>query len=267
MNIKDQEGKTPLFYALRCKNIETVQALIEAGADIHMRDNNRNTPIAFAAKCGNERAVNLLFKSGANPYTVSSGCDACIKKNKKAWDLGIKLLNSINDRGISLIAEDLLQNHSHPFGINLNVQNQDGATALIKAVRFHHTKLAQQLIQCGADMNITDKGGNTALHEAAALGHEELVQTLINAKANINVRNSKGETPLHRAINQKNTPVVRALLTAGADKEIKNFEGKTASALLAKKVEALFNTNKEPVVIKKANSNFANKQDTKQNEG
>ncbi len=244
VNIKNSQGNTPLFEAIRYYgDKEFIQALIDAGANINEQNNDGDTPMIFATRMQRKEAIELLYKAGANPFiknkrnqdveqAVSNITDPqfnnMIQKIKQACNLGNEVLKSIDKNAPVTTIENLLLNNEHPFGINLNVQNQDGATALIRAARFNHTKLAQQLIQYGADMNITDKEGNTALHEAAALGHEELVQTLIDAKANINVQNSKGETPLHRAINQKSTPVVKALLTVGADKEIKTNSGATA---------------------------------------
>ncbi len=49
------------------------------------------------------------------------------------------------------------------------------------------------LIKAGLDCNIQDEDGNTALHYASELGHKEIVTILLSVdKINLNIRNNKG---------------------------------------------------------------------------
>ena len=50
------------------------------------------------------------------------------------------------------------------LGINPNIQNKDGWTALHEASREGYLEIAKLLIEKGANVNITDKNGHTALH-------------------------------------------------------------------------------------------------------
>ena len=55
MNIKDNESKTPLFYA---KDVEIAKLLIENGADVNIKDNDGKTPFDYIKKEG----IKNLFK-------------------------------------------------------------------------------------------------------------------------------------------------------------------------------------------------------------
>ena len=63
-------------------------------------------------------------------------------------------------------------------GANIDTVNPAGASPLILASIFGHTKIAQVLIDKGADINIIDTFGDTALMIASRKGHTELVELL-----------------------------------------------------------------------------------------
>ncbi len=57
----------------------------------------------------------------------------------------------------------------------------------------------ERMIKNGIDVNIKDARGSTALMEAAARGYEKLVKLLIEKGADVNVQNSTKETALMNA--------------------------------------------------------------------
>ena len=59
------------------------------------------------------------------------------------------------------------------LGADVNAQNKDGETALMRAVREGNTEVAEALIKAGADLNAQDKKGWTALMEVAYNGRTE----------------------------------------------------------------------------------------------
>ena len=56
MNHVDTYGQSPIFYASREGQIETVKKLVSFGADCDLVDNNGQTPIYYAIK-GNKLDV------------------------------------------------------------------------------------------------------------------------------------------------------------------------------------------------------------------
>jgi len=70
-------------------------------------------------------------------------------------------------------------------GIDLNLRNYDGATALHYAVSSSYSKnlileITQILVENGIDINIKNKWGNTALDTAKTYIFEEIISLLSN---------------------------------------------------------------------------------------
>src|SRR5208283_1787871 len=63
-------------------------------------------------------------------------------------------------------------------GMNPNVKDNSGRTALMSASWFGQTETVQALLAKGAEVNAKNNKGLTALMLAAALGHTETVQNL-----------------------------------------------------------------------------------------
>ena len=80
-------------------------------------------------------------------------------------------------------------------GVNVNVQNEKGRTALIFATKWNYIEIVQMLIDAKADLDIQDEIGNTALHYAAEYYRPEIAQMLIDAGANRDIQNNHDELP------------------------------------------------------------------------
>ena len=92
----------------------------------------------------------------------------------------------------------------------------------------------QMAIEEGVDLNVTDEEGNTALILAAGARHDEVVELLLSSGADIEARNIAKETALMRANSGK---VVRRLLLNGANVGARNSESKTALYLFLERHE------------------------------
>lgn len=100
---------------------------------------------------------------------------------------------------------------------NINIIDNFGNTALIRASRRGYTEIVKLLIEAKADINIKDKNGRTALMIASIWGHEKVVKQLLDAKSNINEVDKYGYTALILAIYNQNKKVIRLLIQSGAD--------------------------------------------------
>lgn len=70
-----------------------------------------------------------------------------------------------------------------------------GSTALISAITFGKTDIANTLIDSGAGLSVKNNDGATALHVAAFFCRVETVQKLLEAGADKTLRNNFGATP------------------------------------------------------------------------
>lgn len=90
----------------------------------------------------------------------------------------------------------------------------------------------RELLQApGVDVNMTDQDGFTALHWAAWSGMPYCCFTLVQAGLDINAKENNGYTPLMLAAMRGNADTVELLLRLGADKQATNAKGATAAAL------------------------------------
>jgi ankyrin repeat protein len=87
--------------------------------------------------------------------------------------------------------------------LNINADNDSGATPLHEAVGYRDEEVADQLVRLlidfGAELNAPQKGGQTALHHAVARGSLKLVTTLIQAGADPFLKDELGHTPVSLA--------------------------------------------------------------------
>ena len=102
---------------------------------------------------------------------------------------------------------------------DVNLQNEEGYSALIRAAMFGDVKTASVLLARGdADVGLKDSEGVTALHYACYAASEALVTMLLRSGADPTARDNNGVTPLHYAAERAAGPqVAAALLDAGAD--------------------------------------------------
>ena len=114
-------------------------------------------------------------------------------------------------------------------GINVNMQQGDGATALHWASHRNDLVTASLLIETGADVNVANELGATPLWLAAINGSDSMAKQLLEAGANPNASLKMGETPLMTAARSGNPETVKQLLNYGADVNgIENERGQTA---------------------------------------
>ncbi|SEH99775.1 ankyrin repeats (3 copies) [Akkermansia glycaniphila] len=126
-------------------------------------------------------------------------------------------------------------------GADANIQNKNGETALMAAIREkyyfkneylmynYHTNypLCKLLLEHGADVNIKDNTENTILMAAVRTGNTDFVQLFLEYKADVNIKGD-GDTALTYAAKYQNYPMCKLLLDHGADVNIKDNEGYTA---------------------------------------
>lgn len=160
--------------------------------------------------------------------------------------------------------------------INPNLQDDQGATALHKAVNKGNKEIVVELLNQGADPTIQTNGlidslflavlknnkeivneilerkksnlniqnrrhQDAPLHIAVEKENKEIIISLLKNNANPNIQNKNKETPLHLAAKKGNKEIVQELLQHKADPNIKNIHGKTP-------FEIVINTNDQKTI-------------------
>lgn len=155
--------------------------------------------------------------------------------------------------------------------VGVNARNQDGETALYRAVLKGHVSTVELLLKAKADVHMETINGVTPLHAAVIEKHEDVVKLLLKAKAKPDtlafpevyggmrplggaVVNGYGSiakllldakadvnawhvgfAPLHHAAYDDNLDMAKLLLEAKASANVTNMEGETPLKVTARK--------------------------------
>ncbi|XP_024977968.1 ankyrin repeat domain-containing protein, chloroplastic isoform X2 [Cynara cardunculus var. scolymus] len=87
--------------------------------------------------------------------------------------------------------------------------------------------LLDTLLKYSVDINVSNQEGLTAIHKAILGKKHAICNYLLRNSGNPFVRDKDGWTPLHLAVQSRRTDVVRLLLIKKADKSLKNQDGLT----------------------------------------
>ena len=126
-----------------------------------------------------------------------------------------KLLKRDLSRAIRSNNSQLVQNLLD-LGVNPNLADKYGLTALMNASKRGHTAIVKMLLEAGAKPNLQNETGWTALIEASDRGHTAIVEMLLNAEADPNIADRWGYTALMLASKKDHTDIVEMLLKAEA---------------------------------------------------
>lgn len=164
------DQKTPLMRAVRGGHLDMVKLLVEKGADL---DENRGYGqgylLELAIDYGNVKILEYLLSVGVRD-----------KDNKRVENT--LLMSSLG----SVLRYDLID-CMVKGGIDVNAQNKDGRTVLMKAVERKDEKLIKQLLDLGADVDIVDKTDRKAIDYA----NDEVKYLIVNEKIKKRFKNVK----------------------------------------------------------------------------
>lgn len=200
VNLRDENGWTPLIWAARSNHSDVVKVLLEAGADPNIANwNFGDDALGWAAYNGHPTIVQDLLNAGADIGHVDNDGDTAF-------------LLAVRSNHLE-IARTLLN-----WGSLVNVQNKDGWNALIQASYNNNTDTLRLVIQAGGSLNAgTAKHGDTALIWATSLGYLEIMRELLAAGAEVDLENNNGYTALSISITRNQPEAAKILLAFGAD--------------------------------------------------
>ncbi|KAM7439076.1 Protein fem-1 B [Porites harrisoni] len=183
IDLQDREGYSSLHYA--AGNIsdlcDVLDFLITNGADVNAFTNDKFTPLIIASNCNNLNVVNSLIKYGANIHLV----DRC---GRTALHYSITVV----DHDSVTVLRSLIKN-----GADVNALTNDNCSPLMMSSLSGSVNVVTILVENGANMDIQNQNGDTALHYAvcATRNSSEVVNKLLTLGAS-HLRNQKGLTPL-----------------------------------------------------------------------
>jgi ankyrin repeat protein len=175
------EDSTALHRAAYADDLESVRALIRAGADAKAPNPYGITPLALACSNGNAQMVLLLLDAGADANAALPGGETPLMTAARTGN--VEVVRTLLSRGADV--------HSQ--------LGETGQTALMWASAEGHVETVEALLQAGATLNDSLDSGYTPFLFAVREGKLDVVRTLLKAGANINApvrpRKSSGPRP------------------------------------------------------------------------
>lgn len=170
INCCNKHKQTAILIAAMNKRYETVEYLIDAGADINLQDETCYNPFLYGCINGDLKLVKIMIRAKANVELLT-----------RFGGVGI---TPASEKGHVEVVRELLTTTD----INVNHTNFVGWTPLIEAIILNNGGKRQQeivkmLIEHGANVQMTDKYGVTPLELARGKGYRKIEQILLEAGA------------------------------------------------------------------------------------
>jgi ankyrin repeat protein len=157
-NLANHKGFVPLHAACKHRNVTIVRELIRYKADLDVEVPFVGTPAMVAARAGFDDVLSILMQAKADADVATSGetvLSVCSELNE------VEMVETIVRRGANLELEDL-----------------NGYTSLMRACKKGHTDVVRVLLSGKADPNHLSAEGTTAVYLADFMGHADCVNLL-----------------------------------------------------------------------------------------
>jgi ankyrin repeat protein len=279
INKSDRDGNTPLNLAASENNDTLAQDIIAMGADVNIANDKGCTPLFYAARHNNLRLITILLNDSADVTarndkgqniiqyllanvedSISISTDSTVKlllakgvPPKNIQKDGSTILHSLAAKpGSGNLIKRFIQE-----GVDINAKNDEGVTALFRAVQCSNVDAACELIQMGANLTTRSEDGNTLLHNIAKLNFDlPCIDDVLSKLKSIDICNDDGETPLHLAAKSPSN-IFAQLVARGASLNKKDKSGNTPlrlateSGMVNNLAIALKNTNQNTDIEEK----------------
>jgi uncharacterized protein len=239
---------TPLIYATRVNNLDSVKVLLDAGADINQTSGYGWSPLLVATQNRYYKLGAYLLEHGANPNLTNKGgwtplYIATDNRNIENGDYPVRkgdmdhleFITLLLDKGANVNARVKDSTETRTVFTNQWL-DENGATAFFRASQSGDVALMKLLLAKGADPKIATTLGVTALHVAAGIGWVEgityewspqatldAVKILLELGLDPNAQADTGRTALHGAAHKGRADVIQILADSGAKLDVRDY--------------------------------------------
>lgn len=222
INARNKFGHTPLHISICNKKIEIIQLLLRRGAYVNERDNNGMTPLHIAVIRGHLQVADCLLKHGADTSIK------CYTRHQKGYTPLHIAAENCNHNIITLLVSN---------GANIDSVTRLGLTALHIAVEKGDIYVIEHLLKSGANINLRCfTKGYTPLHLSVEKKRDRIVELLLIHKPNIDILDKSGKSILHLAVEKGYKQIVEHILKYFPDVNIKSNRATIATAICSNTV-------------------------------
>jgi ankyrin repeat protein len=244
----DGGGLTPLIYAARANDLESVKVLLAAGADVNQTTNYGWSPLLVATQNRYYKLGAYLLEHGANPNLANKGgwvplYLATDNRNIENGDYPVRrgdmdhleFIKLLLDKGADVNARVKDSTETRTVFTNQWL-DENGATAFLRASQSGDVELMKLLLSKGADPKINTVLNVSPLHVAAGIGWVEgityewspkatfeAVKMLIDLGLDVNLQADTGRTAMHGAAHKGRSDVVQILFDHGARVDVRDY--------------------------------------------
>jgi cytohesin len=239
---------TPLVYAVRANDLESVKALLDAGADVNQTTGYGWSPLLVATQNRYYTLGKYLLDRGADPNLGNKGdwvplYLATDNRNIESGDYPVRkgdmehldFIKLLLDRGANVNARVKDSTETRTVFTNQWL-DENGATAFLRASQSGDIELMKLLLARGADPKINTVLHVSPLHVAAGIGWVEgityewspqatfeAVKMLIDLGLDVNLQADTGRTALHGAAHKGRADVIQILADHGAKLDVRDY--------------------------------------------
>ena len=217
IELKRKKGNTPLHLAIDHNNLSVAKLLIENNANINAQNYDLQTPLHLSAKFqNNNETIEYLLEKGADPHIIDKNEDpplyvAIANNNAEAINIfmtkgfDINLVNTKNQSALHIAAisgcTDIVR-RIIDYGVDIDLQDCYLNTALHYAAMYDFTDMVNTLLAHQATATIRNAKGKSALFYASPAAAKIFKQHFQNDAVLINIASERTQ-------HYKRKPIIR----------------------------------------------------------
>ena len=214
VNRKDIDGATPVHVAVaknkHGRNGSIIHTLLKNNANLNIKNISGQSPLQFAFDNEDFESVKDIVKNLriGDPYIIEA------------------LRLAVDYESIDTVKSILIK-----FENSGSLKHHDGDDVLHYTIRKNKLDIVREMIEY-VDINLQNDNGDTALHLAVYYELNEIVGLLLSENVDVTIQNKQGDTALHLAIEANLSFFI--VLVDRVDISIQNQDGDTALHLATK---------------------------------